>query len=925
MTDINKHGRGGKPEWARELRARLSSLQLPPAREAEIIEELSQHLDDRLQELIAAGATLEAAARLTLDEFDAERLARYLAPLRQSRSSEIRMPAGGWSVWGGAVADLRCALRALRAAPGLTVVAIVVLALGIGAATAVFAVFDAALLRTLPVDAPERLVLLNKIAADGDADGSFAYPVFRDLRDRGSAVFDPVAYWLTRVSVDAGNQAERLPIELVSGNYFQALGIRPARGRMLTPADDDHTGEDPVAVISNAYWQRSLGGAESALGSTVRINGFPFTIVGIAPPRFHGFTVGSPAVAQVPMAMQGQVAPDWQVLERPYTSWHRILGRLEPGVSVAGAQSALNAVFQQIVRERLAGQGELPPGVKDEILAERLDVEPAARGLSAVPARYGPPLRILMSVVGLLLLIACANFANLLLTRGIARAKEIALREALGAGRARIVRQLMLESVILALVGGAVALIPAIALARALLSLLPAGTSPTELAIDLDARLAFFSTVLSILTGAIFGAVPGWMSSRVDFTSVVKGFGAQTGERRATTRLRRGLVVVQLALAMALLIGTGVLARTLYNLTNVELGFRQENLLLVGLSPSEIGYTKKTAPALYDQLLTTVQAVPGVRAATVALVDVLNAGGRRETIAVPGYAARTGENMNVDVNIVGPRYLETLGIPLALGRDLERTDTGASRRVAVVNEAFVRRFLHTGDPLGREIHFGAIQPGSPGLEVVGVIRDTKYHTVRTASVPVVYVPLSQEPADDMTMYVWTAVPPASVLSSIRRGVAGVDAALPVFNARTVSEQLDQALVQERSLAVLSSAAGIVALILSVVGLYGMVSYNLGRRIREIGLRLALGADRATLLKQLLTETGVMLLLGAAAGCSAAALLLRLIREQLYGVSPLDPLTAVAALIVVGVVGATAGLIPALRAIRCDPAAALRFE
>ena len=453
----------------------MSSLQLPPAREAEIIEELSQHLDDRLQELIAAGATPEAAARLTLDEFDAERLARYLAPLRQSRSSEIRMPAGGWSVWGGAVADLRCARRALRAAPGLTVVAVVVLALGIGAATAVFAVFDAALLRTLPVDAPERLVLLNKIAADGDADGSFAYPVFRDLRDRGSAVLDPVAYWLTRVSVDAGNQAERLPIELVSGNYFQALGIRPARGRMLTPADDDHTGEDPVAVISNAYWQRSLGGAESALGSTIRINGFPFTIVGIAPPRFHGFTVGSPAVAQVPIAMQGQVSPDWQVLERPYTSWHRILGRLDPAVTVAGAQSALNVVFQQIVRERLVGQGELPPGVKDEILAERLDVEPAARGLSAVPARYGSPLRILMSVVGLLLLIACANFANLLLTRGIARAKEIALREALGAGRARIVRQLMLESVILALVGGAVALIPAIVLARALLSLLPPG------------------------------------------------------------------------------------------------------------------------------------------------------------------------------------------------------------------------------------------------------------------------------------------------------------------------------------------------------------------------------------------------------------------------------------------------------------------
>ena len=457
------------------------------------------------------------------------------------------------------------------------------------------------------------------------------------------------------MSVDAGKQAERLRIELVSGNYFAALGVQAERGRLLTPDDDRVAGGHPVAVMSYGYWQRSYGAADSALGSTVRINGFPFTIVGITAPDFQGFTVGAPAALQVPIAMQGQVSPDWQVLERPSTSWHRMLGRLQPAVTIPGAQSAMNVIFQQIAHERLPALGEVPASVKNEILAERLSVESGARGFSTVRTRYVRPLRILMGVVALLLVIACANFANLLLARGMSRAKEIALREALGAGRARLVRQLVLESVMLALLGGAAALLPAIALARVLLSLLPSGTSPTELAIGLDARVVLFSIAMSILTGVLFGALPGWISSRVDLMSVLKAVGSQVGQPRATRRVGTALVVVQLALAMVLLAGTGVLARTLYNLKNVDLGFRQESVLLFSLNPSELGYTKKTAPALYERVLRAIEATPGVRAATVSLVDVLSGGGRRETIAVPGYASRPGETMNVDVNIVGPR------------------------------------------------------------------------------------------------------------------------------------------------------------------------------------------------------------------------------------------------------------------------------
>jgi putative ABC transport system permease protein len=348
-------------------------------------------------------------------------------------------------------------------------------------------------------------------------------------------------------------------------------------------------------------------------------------------------------------------------------------------------------------------------------------------------------------------------------------------------------------------------------------------------------------------------------------------------------------------------------------------------VLLFSLNPSEIGYTKKTAPALYDRVLTAIEATSGVRAATVSLVDVLSGGGRRETIAVPGYASRPGETMNVDVNIVGPRYVETLGIPLVLGRDLTRADSAGSRRVAVVNETFVRRFFGSQSPLGREVYFGQTQSDASGLQVVGVVADTKYHAIREASAPVMYVPLSQEPADNLTVYVSTAVPPTNIFPALRRQVANVDARVSVFNVRTLAQQVDDALVQERLLATLSSVVGVVALVLAVIGLYGIISYNVSRRVREISLRMALGADRRTVLSLLLRETSGMLFVGVVAGCTAAGLLLRVLREQLYGVSPLDPSTTIAAIVVVGSIGITAGVIPAMRASRCDPASVLRIE
>jgi predicted permease len=821
--------------------------------------------------------------------------------------------------------DLVYSVRVLSRNRRFAVLAVATLGFGIGAVTAVFAVFDAALVRALPVRQPERLVVVEKLAADGDSDNSFPYPVFRDLRDRGGAIVEPVAYWNTRASVDAGGQPERVAIELVSGNYFQMLGVQAARGRLLTPDDDRVAGASPVAVISYAYWQRALGGVDSALGSTLRVNGHPFTVVGVSAPGFHGFTVGAPAVLQVPMMMQGQVSPDWQVLERPYTSWHQILAGLQSGVSIDRARSALNGLFQQITRERLPGQGELPPSVRDEILAERLTVSPAARGLSMVRQQYMQPLWILLGVVALLLLIACANFANLLIARGLSRSREIALRTALGGGRGRVVRQLMVEGLLLALAGGLLALVPAISLASVLLSLLPDGATPTELVVGLDSRVILFSLALSAVTGLLVGALPGWMISRVDLTSVLKGSSAQSGEGRATSRLRAGLVIVQLAFVLVLLAGAGVLLRTVYNLRHVDLGFRQQQVLLFAVSPSEVGYTKKTTPALYERLLDELGGTPGVHATTVSRVDVLSGQSRSETIAVPGYAPRVGERMNVDINIVGSRYFETLGIPLTAGRDFSRADTETAARVAIVNEAFVRRFLGAGAPLGRDVHFGEIQADVPGLRVVGVVRDTKYHGLRQEMAPLIYVPLAQEPVDDMTIYAWTALPPASVLPEIRRRVAAIEPKLPIFNVRTMTQQIDDAIAQERLLATLASTVGGVALVLAMVGLYGVISYNVSRRVREMGLRMALGADRAAVLGMLMKQNAVIILLGLLAGSVAAAVLLRLLRDRLYGVTPLDPLVTLVAVAIVAAVGIAAGLGPALRATRRDPASVLRME
>ena len=837
--------------------------------------------------------------------------------------------------------DIFYSVRVLSKNRRFAILAILTLAVGIGAATAVFTVFDAALLRTLPVRQPDRLVLFERVAADGESDGSFAYPMFRELRDRGEAVLQPVAYWLTRASVDASvdsnvdssavaaNRPDRLAIELVSGNYFEVLGITAARGRVLTANDDRLAGAHPVAVISHAYWLRAFGAAESALGSTLRVNGYPFTIVGISAPSYRGFTVGAPAVLQIPMAMQGQVWPDWQVLERS-TSWHQIFGVLAPSVSIERARNAINGHFQQITREQLRGAGELPPGVREEVLAERVTLLPAARGLSTVRGTFTQPLSILLGVVALLLLIACANFANVLIARGLSRTKEMALRDALGVGRGRLLRQLTIESVMLAIIGGAIALVPAVALARVLLTQLPndAASTPEELIVGLDLRVLLFSFVVSIVTGVFFGALPAALVSRADLTPVMKDAGPQTGEGRVTRHVRAGLVIVQLAFALVLLAATGVLIRTVDNLRHVEPGFRRQHMLLFSLNPSEVGYTRETSPALYSRLIEELESAPGVKAATVSRVDPLGGNSRTETIAVPGHVPRPGESMNVDIDIVAPRYFETLGIPIIAGRDISRHDSKEGGRVAIVNEAFVRRFLGTRGTraaLGQDIHFGQIQPDVPGIRIVGVARDTRYQGLRQQPSPRIVLPLAQEPADDMTVYVWTELPTAHVLPEIRRRLAVIEPRLPMFHVRTMTEQVDQSIVGERLLSTLSGTVGVMALLLAAVGMYGVLSYDVSRRGRELGVRIALGADRTALLGLLLKRNLMIVLLALATGSAAAAPLLRLLRDRVYGVSPLDPLMTMAAIAIVSAVGMGSGIGPAIRATRRDPASVLRSE
>ena len=861
------------------------------------------------------------------------------------------------------VQDLKYGLRTLIKSPGLTAVAVLSLALGIGANTAIFSLIDAVLLKTLPVQNPQQLVLLNwasKAWPEGmmnDLEGnsnedksgrmtstSFSYPAYEQIRDR-SQVFSSVLAMAgndSQLNVGYRGQPGRAEGELISGTFFSTLGVQPILGRALT-AGDDRTGSSPACVVSYGYWERRFGKDPAIVGQTITVNSIPFTVAGVSPPEFYGVQPGRAVDVWLPLHTQPQVEPRWTP-EAPQsgpqmgvppkslflardTWWVVMIGRLKPGVSEPRVHAELDAIFQQGMA------ADVKPSTKPEAIPH-LELEPASKGLDQLRVRFSKPLFILLIVVGLVLLIACANVANLLLARASARQKEIAVRLAIGARRGRVIRQLLTESVLLAGLGGILGLILAFRTTDLLVAFMSSGRDPVSLSVTPDPRILGFTAAVSLLTGILFGLAPALRSTRLELTPALKeNAGSLSGVAHGRSSLRLGLgkalIVGQIALSLLLLVGAGLFVRTLTNLENVNAGFNQRNLLLFGIDPTEDGYKGRRLADFYQELTRRVEALPGVRSVTMSMHPLIQGGVSINSAFVQGYVPKAGRNsgeIDAYVNKVGPKFFETMGIPLVIGRGIGEDDTEAAPKVAVVNQKFASEFLGSGNPVGRRLGFGD-QKSSGDIEIVGVVGNAKYADLRLDVPATVYLPCLQDLhwLGAMHFEVRTAGDPTQIPPAIARVAQGLDRNLALYDVRSQVEQIDRSLFQERLFARLTSFFGLLAALLACIGVYGVMAFAAGKRTREIGIRMALGADRGSILAMVLKETVVLLAIGIVVGIGMALEASRLISTLLFGLKPTDPLTiAVAALLMVAA-AALAGYVPARRASRVDPMVALRYE
>jgi predicted permease len=809
------------------------------------------------------------------------------------------------------VQDVRYAVRTLRRSPGFTVVAVLSLALGIGANTAIFSLLDAVLLRSLPVNRPEELVVMS---------GGYSYPAYHTIRERNQflgQLFATNGVGALNVTIGDG-PVERAGVSMVSGSYFSALGVPAFVGRTFGAEDDVMPGAHPVAVVSYRYWQRRFALDSAIVGRSIRISGTPFTVIGVTPREFFGESVGAAPDLWVPLVMQAQIMPGRNWLPDKNTSWLTLFGRLPADTTVAQAEAQLTAVARQIAYER---QGT-NPSIEERRRADTAVVTllPANRGLSRLRSQFSEPLQILMAVVAFVLLIACANVANLLLARAGARQREIALRLALGVSRRRLIQQLLVESVILSSVGGLLGLVFAQWGRDFLLRMVSTTGAPVPLHGGLDSRVLAFTVAVCAVTGVLFGLVPAWRSACIEMTSALRNAQSSVGWA-GRTPMSQLLVVGQVALSLVLLIGAGLFIRTLVNLRSVDLGFAPERVLLLDVDPTAAGYRGQNYTAVTRRLLDRLAAVPGVTAATSSINGLLqNRDGENELRAEDSTA--TAESQ---VDRVGPRYFTTVGIPLVAGRDFDDRDASAPPTVIVINEEMARFYFPGANPIGKRLLVGN-PPES--WAIVGVVRTVKQHGPRDAEGRRFYRPMfarSDEPDPvSIRFLVRTAADPATTLGLLEGAVRAEDNTLPVISV-TVADLLSRTIVQERTVATLSAALGILGVTLACVGLYGLMAYRVVLRTREIGVRMVLGATRNDVLWMILRQDLAVVFAGVALGLPLALGVLGLTRSLLYGLTATDPLTLVVSTVAMTVIGVSTGCVPAWRAMRVEPVVVLRHD
>lgn len=833
----------------------------------------------------------------------------------------------------GLAQDLRCALRQLRKTPGFTAVAVLTLALGIGANTAIFVLLDQVLLRSLPVKEPDQLVLLRFSGADRghvsartDDALYFSYPMYRDLRDRNSVFGGLIATDATEVGVQWHNQPELVQAELVSGNYFDVLGVSPAAGRLLVLSDDAVANASPVVVLSFAYWQRRFGADSSIVGQTISMNGRPFTVIGVAQQGFHSAVMGDTPGIFVPMMMKAQAMPGVNDLEDRRSRWLNIIGRLKPGLSRAQAEAGINPLWYAIRADELKLISNRTEHFREEFLTKsHLSVLDGSKGISPLRADTATPLLIVMGMVGLVTLMACANVGSLLLVRAAGRIREMSVRYALGAKRSRIIRQLLAEGLLLAGVGGVFGILLALPASKFLVHMIW-GSMPGELPLSahLDGRILLFNFLLATVTSLLFSLAPAVQFWRPDVSHALK---QQLTTASGTLRFRRVSVGVQIGLSLLLLVGAGLFVRTLRNLKTLDVGFATDHLVTFTLDPTLAGYEPSQRAALDSRVLQTLAALPGVRSVAATTDPELANDNTGHNITIAGYKAREDEDMDVEVGRVSPHYFSAMGMTLLAGRELNDQDREGTQNVAVVNESLARHFFGSAQlAIGRYFGNGGGNSVKTDIEIVGVVKDAKHTSMRDRILPTTFRPYLQEQGDRrMAFYIRTAQPPETAESTIRGAMQELDSKLVLDDFRTMQEQIDESLNAERVVTTLASSFALLAVFMAAVGLYGVLAYSTAQRTREIGVRIALGAARGSVMRMVLIEVLWLAGISTAVALPASLLLARSIRSQLYGVSSSDPLTLAFMTLLVTLVALFSAMIPALRAAKVDPMTALRYE
>ena len=833
--------------------------------------------------------------------------------------------------------DLRFGLRQLRRAPGFTLTAVLTLALGIGVNTAIFSLLDQALLRSLPVRDPAQLVVLSNTGGrfwegdtsmyGGDIGSYFSVPMYRDLRDHAQVFSGLAATAHDDVSVVHGTQAEMSPAEVVSGNYFSMLGVQPAVGRLFTASDDTVPGANPVVVLSAAYWQSHFGGSPSAVGQTIGINHHPFSIIGVAAPGFQSAVWGQIPDLFVPMSMLEQAMPGaGDRLTNHQSRWINIVGRLKPEVSATQAQVSLAPLWYALRAEELKKIGSRSPRFVAGFLTDaHLQVLPGARGLSYSRDNLRVPLMAVMGMAVLVLLIAGVNVASLLLVRSAVRMREFSLRFALGAASGRIFRQLLIEGLLLGMMGGVAGLLLAPLAMHALVKQLANGDSVSAFHTNLDARVLLFSFAITLLGSVCFSLSPAWRLRSFHLASAMKqGSGTASG---SALGFRHWIVGLQVGLGVLLLAGAGLFVHTMRNLRQVRLGFNTANLLSFNVSPELAGYTPAQISALSERLLGALAAIPGTTSVGATSSAELSDSNSFSNVTVDGYRAAPDESMDVEIAFITPNYLSTLQAPLLAGRSFNAADDATHPPVVIVNQALLKRF-NLGTPLTALGHRIARGGGNKltYATIVGVVSDIHHLNVRDDAEPTMLTPLKQKSWEaDLTFYVRSSIPPMQAFAAMRRNVAEIAPELAVNATRTVEQQAYISLGNERLIASLAVAFAALAAVLAGVGLYGVLAFVTAQRTREIGVRMALGASRWNVSKLVITDVFKMALGGTAVGLASAIPLAHLLRSQLYGVSPVDPLSLLTAVVSLTVVALLAAALPARRAASVNPTEALRTE